>query len=140
VQEESFAVLMFDVAGQRHGLPASDVQELLRAVAIAPLPHAPAGVQGVINLRGQVVPVVPLRDRVGLPARPLTVSDHLVVVRSAGRLLALRIDRALDLVHLAPADFEQAEGLGGWMARLPDGLVPVHELQSLLPPAKGGPP
>jgi purine-binding chemotaxis protein CheW len=141
VQGESFTVLVFDVAGQRHGLPASDVQELLRAVAIVPLPRAPAGVEGIINLRGQVVPVVSLRGRLGQPDRPLEPSDHFIVVRAAGRLVALRVDRALDLVRLGPADLGPVEELGGvgWVARLADGLVLIHDLQSLLPCAEALP-
>jgi purine-binding chemotaxis protein CheW len=128
---------VFDVGGQRHGLPASDVQELLRAVAVVALPRAPAGVEGIINLRGQVVPVLPLRRRFGLPARPANPADHFIVARTAGRLVALRVDRALDLVRLSPADLEQAAGLLagtalGWVARLPDGLVLIHDLHNLL--------
>jgi purine-binding chemotaxis protein CheW len=155
VQGESFTVLVFDVAGQRHGLPASDVQELLRAVAVVELPRAPPGVEGIINLRGQVVPVVSMRGRVGQPERPLEPADHFIVARAAGRLLALRVDRALDLVQLGPGDLDPVpdtvKGAGvSWLARLSDGLVPVHDLQGLLtraeaailadvlPPEKGG--
>jgi purine-binding chemotaxis protein CheW len=69
VQRHPLQVLVFEVAGRRYGLPADDVQELLRAVSIVPLPRAPAVVEGVINLRGKVVPVLDVRGRFRLPAR-----------------------------------------------------------------------
>jgi purine-binding chemotaxis protein CheW len=146
MQGESITVLVFAIDGQRHGLPASDIQELLRAVAVVAVPEAPAGVEGVIDLRGQVVPVLSARELFRRAPRPLQPSDHFIVLRCAGRLVALRVDRALDLVQVDATNVEQGEGmLSGagrvvWVARLPDGLVPIHDLGILLPGGKGGPP
>jgi purine-binding chemotaxis protein CheW len=125
-------VLVFEMGGQRHGLAAAAVLEILRAVAVAPLPQAPPGVEGVINLRGRVVPVVDLRHRFRLPPRPVLPTDHLIVARSGDRLVALRVDRAEDLVRLDPADLEPAGPAPGPVAKLADGLVPVHSLDDLL--------
>jgi purine-binding chemotaxis protein CheW len=138
VSQGSLQILVFEVAGQRHGLPAADVQELLRAVSIVPLPQAPPVVEGIINLRGRVVPVLDVRGRFRLPARPVEPSDHFVVARSGGRLVALRVDRAVDLVSLDAADVEDARGAVpgaryvAKVARLPDGLVLVHDLDTFL--------
>jgi purine-binding chemotaxis protein CheW len=138
VPGESFTLLVFDLDGQRYGLPASDVQELLRAVAVVPLLEAPAGVEGVINLRGRVVPVLSGRACFRRPHRPLDPADHFIVARGGDRLVALRVDRALDLVQLDSSAVERGDRVlpgaatAGWVARLPDGLVPVHDVQSLL--------
>src|SRR4051794_17371746 len=104
----SLAVVVFEVGGQRYGLPAADVQELLRAVAVVPLPRAPVVVKGVINLRGRVVPVFDIRSRFRLPPRDVAPADHLVVAQAGPRLVALHVDRAIDLVHLDAADVEDA--------------------------------
>jgi len=139
VQGEAFTVVVFAVGGQRHGLPASAVQELVRAVAVVPLPRAPAGVEGVINLRGQVVPVLSLRARLGLPDRPLEPSDHFIIARTGQQHVALRVDRALDLVSLDAAEVDPGIELvsaAGWVARLPDGLVLIHDLNNLLSPSE----
>ena len=149
-------VLVFDLGGRRYGLPAADVRELVRAVAIVPLPGAPSVVEGVINVRGRVVPVLDVRARLRLPAKPVEPADHLVVARAGERLVALRVDRATDLVRLDAADVEEARGLVpgleyvGWVARLPDDVLLIHDLGTFLSRAEsarleealpsGGPP
>jgi purine-binding chemotaxis protein CheW len=131
-------VLIFELGGQRFGLPVADVQELLRAVTIVPLPKAPAVVEGVINLRGRIVPVLDVRQRFRLPPRALDPGDHLIVARTGERLVALRVDRALDLVALAPDAVEEAKGAVpgveyvAWVAKLPNNLVLIHDLRTFL--------
>ena len=135
----SQAILVYEVAGQRFGLPAAAVQEVVRAVAIVPLPEAPRLVEGVIDLRGEIVPVVDLRARFSLPSRPLSSSDQFLIVRAGDRALALRVDRALDLVEVDPDRLEAArtafaDGRARFgYAKLPDGLVPILDADDTLP-------
>jgi purine-binding chemotaxis protein CheW len=135
---EPLQVLVVEVGRQRYGLPVADVRELVRAVTIVALPRAPAIVEGIINLRGRVVPVLDIRTRFRLPAKPLEHSDHFVVAQAGERLVAMRVDRALDLVHLEAADLEDARGLipGAeyvrWVAKLPHNLVLIHDLRTFL--------
>jgi purine-binding chemotaxis protein CheW len=134
--------LIFELGGQRFGLPVPDVREIVRAVCPVPLPGAPALVEGVINLRGRVVPVLDLRRNFRLPPRPIEHTDHLVIARAAGRLVALRVDRALDLARVAPDDVEDVEGVGrdgqagARVAKLPGDLVLIHDLRAVLAPAE----
>ena len=138
MQGNSLEVVVFEVGGLRFGLPAADVQELLRAVALVPLPRAPAVVEGVSNLRGRVVPVLDIRSRFRLPPSPLAPTDHLIIARAGERLVALRVDRATDLVRLPTADVEEAKGLVpgaeyvAWVAKVPDNLVLIHDLRTFL--------
>jgi purine-binding chemotaxis protein CheW len=131
-------VLAFDIGGQRYGLPAAVVQEIVRAVTVVPLPRAPAVIEGVINLRGKVVPVLDIRSRFRLPAKPLEYTDHLVVAWAGERLVALRVDRATALVRLDASEVEDAKGLVpgaeyvAWVAKLPDDLVLIHDLRTFL--------
>jgi purine-binding chemotaxis protein CheW len=107
-------------------------------VAIAPLPKAPPIVEGVINLRGTLVPVLDLRQRFGLPSVPVAPEQHLVIARTGRRVVALRVDRALAFVdvderaivppeRVAPG----AEHVAG-IAKLPDGLLVIHDLDRFL--------
>ena len=131
-------VLIFDVADRRLGLPAATLLEVVRAVAIAPLPKAPPIVEGVINYRGTVVPVLNLRQRFGLPAAPLLPEQHFLIARTGGRLVALRVDRALDLVPVAeadvasPADVAPGADYVSGIARRADGLLVIHDLDAVL--------
>ncbi|MFP2929475.1 chemotaxis protein CheW, partial [Pyxidicoccus sp. 3LG] len=51
-------VLLFTLEGQRYGLPTQDVHELVRAARLTPLPRAPSVVEGLLNLRGTLLPVL----------------------------------------------------------------------------------
>jgi purine-binding chemotaxis protein CheW len=135
-------VLVFEIGGVRYALPTSDVSELARAVTIVPLPKAPPIVEGIINVHGRVVPVLDIRTRFRLPLRPVSHTDHLIVAHVASRLVALRADRALDLAHIDPNDIEEAhtcaagaEYISG-VAKLPDGLVLIHDLRTFLEDAE----
>jgi purine-binding chemotaxis protein CheW len=138
VAREQLDVVVFEVAGQLYALPAVDVRELVRAVAIVPLPRAPAIVEGVINLRGKVVPVLDVRSRFRLPVKPLDPADHLLIASAGEYLVAVRADRAVNLVRLDQADVEEARGLVpgveyvAWVARLPNNLVLIHDLRTFL--------
>ena len=103
----SLEVVVFEVGGQQFGLPASDVRELQRAATVTPLPRAPAVVEGVVNLRGTVVPVLDIRARFRLPPKPMQHTDHFVVAAAGERLVALRVDRATletEFLKLAEAE------------------------------------
>ncbi len=136
--DETLDVVVFELGGQLFGLAASDVRELVRAVAVVPLPRAPAVVKGVINLRGQVVPVLDVRARFHLPPREIEPPDHLIVARAGQRLVALHVDRATDLVRLKQADIEEVRNLVpgaehvAWVAKVPNNLVLIHDLSTFL--------
>ena len=131
-------MVVFEIAGRRYGVPAGDVQEVLRAVLPTPLPRAPEAVEGVINLRGRVVPVFDLRRRFRLPLREVEPGDNLIVARADGRTVVLRVDRVTGLVRLQAADVEEARGVVpgveyvSWLARTADDLVLVHDLGTFL--------
>jgi purine-binding chemotaxis protein CheW len=135
-------VLVFHLSRQRYGLVGPDVQQVVRAVTIAPLPRAPAIVEGVINLRGALVPVLDIRTRFGLPAKKLAISDQLIVASAGTRLVALRVDGTLDFIAIDPALIEDPapmlgqSGLIAGVAKLPDGLVLIHDLRAFLSTAE----
>jgi purine-binding chemotaxis protein CheW len=137
-------VLIFELGGRYYGLPASDIRELLRAVAIRPLPVDSAFIEGVIDLRGTIVAVLDLRARLRLPSKDVEPSDHLIIIEAGtgGRSIALRVDRALELVVPDPAAFERVQELvPGWdaaaeMVRVPEGLVPLLDLRRLIATAQ----
>jgi purine-binding chemotaxis protein CheW len=126
-------ILVFEVAGRRFAIAVSEVRELLRAVSIVPLPLSGPALEGVLNLRGQVIPVLDLRARVGLPARAVVPSDHMIVAQSEGRLMAIRVDRALDLVRLDAGAITAQGTEGTLVARLGDDLAPLIDLRRLFP-------
>lgn len=126
------------MSGYRYALTSSAVREIVRAVSIAPLPKAPPIIEGVINVRGALVPVLDIRQRFGLPAAPLTPSDHLILAVAGARDVALRVDQATDLISVPDnqvdgphASAPGAELISG-IARLPDGVLVIHDLERFL--------
>ncbi len=139
---QPLVVLSFEVGGQRYGLLSSRVREIVRAVTIVPLPSGPSIVEGIIDVRGSIVPVVDIRSRFRLAPKPLEHTDHFVLALTGDRLVGLRVDRALDLLNLEADAIEDpralvsgAEYIAG-VAKLPDGLVLIHDLETFLSAAE----
>jgi purine-binding chemotaxis protein CheW len=135
-------VLVFELGGQKYGLPTLDVHELVRAVTITPLPNAPAFVEGVVDVRGRILPVLDIRARFRLPAKPLDPDDHFIVASAGPRGVILRVDRATHLALVDEASVRAAQALGSsatyvaGVARLDGGLVLIHDLTTFLSAAE----
>ena len=137
---EQHQILVFTLDEPRYALPLSAVERVVRSVEITPLPKAPAIVLGVINVQGQIVPVVDVRQRLGLPARDMHLDDQFILAHTSRRLVALGVDavvgvRALAdqaLVHAAQA-LPYAAYIGG-VAKLADNLVLICDLDQFLSP------
>ncbi|MEO8561278.1 MAG: chemotaxis protein CheW, partial [bacterium] len=69
--DNTISFLRVRLGGATIGLPAAAVREIVRAVAITPLPGAPDIVEGAVNVRGRLVPVIDVRRLLGFPARQL---------------------------------------------------------------------
>lgn len=97
-------VLVVQVAGQRVAFRVSEVEQVVPAALPTSLPGAPAIVEGVLDVRGEALPVIELRRRLGLPSRAVELADCLVLATAAGRRVALRADAALELASVEPAE------------------------------------
>jgi purine-binding chemotaxis protein CheW len=127
----------FVLDGQRFGLPLSRVRRVIPSVSITPLPGAPAIVAGAINLRGQVIPVIDLRRRLGLPERSVALDDRFVIASTARRTLALVADAVPGVLPAAAEIVAPDTVLPGLphvagIAKLDDGLVLIHDLERFL--------
>ncbi len=87
------------VDGQAYALALEAVDRAVLAVEITPLPGAPEAVEGIINIRGEIIPVVSIRKRLGISLRSLEISDSLVVARTRTRRLAVIAESVLEIVE-----------------------------------------
>jgi purine-binding chemotaxis protein CheW len=135
-------LLTFDIWHERFGIAVADVREVVRAVSIARLPKAPRIVEGVVNVRGCIVPALDIRARFNLPPKVLEPSDHLVIAFAKRRLVAIRVDRVTDLMTLARNDIEDVtvmvpgSNLVAGVAKLHDALILIHDLATFLSTAE----
>ncbi|MBI2193758.1 MAG: purine-binding chemotaxis protein CheW [Planctomycetes bacterium] len=131
-------VLVFELCQKRFALLLSQVQEVLRSVAIAPLPNAPSAIEGLINVRGSLVPVFNLRHRFGLPAKAPEPGDHLIVARAQGRVVAVRVDHVMDIHSFEAREIEEAKRVVpeadyvAGVVKASGGLLLIHDLQTFL--------
>jgi len=131
-------LVVFTLDGLRYALRLAAVERIVRAVEITPLPKAPEIVLGVINVRGEIIPVVNVRRRFRLPERELDLTDQLMIARTAKRKVALVVDAVTELIPCAEGQISEAETVlpsieyVEGVARMRDGLIFVHDLDSFL--------
>jgi len=97
----------FFVDGLFFGVEVLQVQEVLRYQEMTPVPLAPEVVEGLINLRGQIVTAVDMRRRLHLQSRPEGQMPMNTVVRTAGGAVSLLVDEIGDVVEVDASTFEQ---------------------------------
>lgn len=131
-------VVVVEIDGRRIGIPAEDVLEVQPAAAVTPLAGAPANIDGVLDLRGELIAVLDGRARIGADRRPPRLNDRFVVVRTAARTMAVRVDAAVALSEVTIVDAERGGSLtadvlrGAGLARTVDGLLVVHDVEAFL--------
>jgi purine-binding chemotaxis protein CheW len=88
------------------GIDVQQVQEVIRYQAMTRVPLAPTAIQGLINLRGQIVTAIDMRSWFGLPPRPAQELPMNVVVRDGDNAVSLLVDRIGDVLEVDEAVFE----------------------------------
>lgn len=104
--------LTFLLDGGEYAVDILRVQEIKGYSAITPIPNTPPHLRGVMNLRGNVVPVIDLRMRLGMPAAQYGQFTVIVLVTVGTRVHGMIVDAVSDVLHLAPSAIEPAPELG----------------------------
>jgi purine-binding chemotaxis protein CheW len=89
------------------GIEVQTIQEVIRYQEMTPVPLAPATIQGLINLRGQIVTAIDLRARLGLPPRAAGELPMNVIVRTPDGAVSLLVDEIGEVVEVDPAVYER---------------------------------
>lgn len=130
----------FHVARQVLGIPVAEVREILPQRVNTRVPSAPKAVSGILNLRGQIVTTIDLRERMALPRRPPDDGYMSVVVHHEGELFNLQVDSVGDVLNVSGEDFAEPpptldpvwRGCSRGVFRLEAGLLIVLNVASLL--------
>jgi purine-binding chemotaxis protein CheW len=136
--EQQFVV--FELAGETYGLEIVRVQEIDRMQTITRVPQVPGYVEGIINLRGQVTPVVNLRSRLSLAKTEPTNLTRIVVVKAEEHWIGLIVDAVSQVLRIQATAVEPppsilAAGQCGFVrgiAKLQNQLVTLLDLGHLL--------
>jgi len=98
--EEMLQLVTFKLGAEEFALDILGVQEINRRVEITKVPKTPEFVEGVINLRGKIVPVLDLRKRFGLMGREFTGQARIIVVNIDTRVLGLMVDSVSEVLWI----------------------------------------
>jgi purine-binding chemotaxis protein CheW len=130
--------LTFVLGGESYGIGILQVREIIRPTAITPVPQMPRHIQGVINLRGKIIPVLDLRAKFGLTALAMNSRSCIVVVQvktrdSSATLAGLLVEAVDEVINLAEKDIEPPPDFGRRLeARTMLGIAKVGPTVSIL--------
>ena len=137
-------IVIFKLNKQKYALHLSAVIRIVLAAEITLLPKAPEIVLGVINVQGEILPVVDIKKRFNLPERDILINDQLIIAKTSKRRVTLLVDEVIGLVDydvkkIIKTDtilphLQYVEGI----AKIPDpkdashNLVLIHDLEKFL--------
>ncbi len=129
---------VFGLEDQRYAMALGAVLKVIRAVEFTFLPEAPENLLGLINLGGEIIPVLDIRKRFHLPNREIDLNDRIIICKGAARTIAFVADVVEGVVEFAPEELDEAvhilpemedyiEGVG----KLNDDTVLIYDLDTM---------
>ncbi|MBO8164958.1 MAG: purine-binding chemotaxis protein CheW [Brevibacillus sp.] len=108
LEEEQVQTILFQMGNEHYGLPTMHVKEIIKPLPITRFPKSPPYVEGVIDLRGKILPIVNLRTMFGLEPLPITESSRFVDVDLNGFRTGIIVDAVSEVVHIPVSQIEPA--------------------------------
>lgn len=138
--EKDLQVVGFRIGTETFGVRIGSVREIVRVPEITAVPNAPESIEGVINLRGKIIPVMDLRKRFGSPNVQPDKKNRILVVELEKRLLGLIVNSASEVIKIPPSEIEPpgnvfAEGESNYVTgvgKLNGRLIILLDIQKLL--------
>lgn len=104
LQEEQ--VVVFKLGGQSYGINITSVVEIIRLTKITAIPQAPGFVEGIINLRGKIIPVIDLNKRLGLETTEYTSAARIIVVETGEVVAGLMVNDVDEVIRFPASAVE----------------------------------
>lgn len=105
-ESDELQLVSFNIGTEEFGVDILKVQEINRMVEITKVPQAPHYVEGVINLRGKVIPIVDLRKRFSLELKAHDKNTRIVVVDIGGNIMGMIVDSVSEVLRLPASTIE----------------------------------
>ncbi len=99
-------IIAFKLGEEEYGVDVAQIQEIIKMKEITRVPKAPYYIKGVINLRGNVIPVVDLRSRFSLPAKEATDQSRIIVLDIKGIRFGIIVDAVSEVIRLPKENIE----------------------------------
>ncbi|HLZ49509.1 MAG TPA: chemotaxis protein CheW [Candidatus Acidoferrum sp.] len=138
--EKELQIVGFRIGNETYGVRIGAVREIVRVPEITAVPSAPDTVEGVINLRGKIIPVMDLRKRFGHTEIRPDKKNRILVVELENKLLGLIVNSASEVLKISPSDIEApgsvfADGESGYVTgvgKLSGRLIILLDISKLL--------
>jgi purine-binding chemotaxis protein CheW len=138
--EKDLQVVGFRIGNETFGVRIGSVREIVRVPEITAVPSAPETIEGVINLRGKIIPVMDLRKRFGQTEVQPDKKNRILVVELDNKLVGLIVNAASEVLRIAPSEIEApgnlfAEGESGYVTgvgKLKGRLIILLDIAKLL--------
>lgn len=116
-------LVVFDLAGELYGLDIFDVREIVKDTPVTRIPQTPEFVEGVVNLRGKIIPVIDLRKRFGFAKGEKTKDARIIIVDIAGQEAGLVVDSVKEVAAVEEDTIEPAPDVITVNAAFVEGLA-----------------
>ena len=140
LSKEQIQLVVFRLAGETYGVDIHRVREIIRVQQITRVPKTPDFVEGIINLRGGVIPVIDLRKRLNLHTEETTEDARIVVIEQQEQTIGMIVDQVSQVLRIDSATVEppspfivtvDTRYLAG-IAKLTDQLIVLLDLDHVL--------
>ncbi len=111
VAQEEVQLAVFKVAGEKYALDIMRIKEIQRFQAVTRIPKAPEFIEGVINLRGAVIPIVDMRKRLDLVVTEPTKKTRIVIANVSGKIVGILVDEVNEVIRVSRSDIGAAPAL-----------------------------
>lgn len=147
LEQEEIQVIAFKLGKEEYAVTITSVQEIIMPQEKTKIPRSPEFVEGVINLRGSIIPVIDGRKRFGIELTAETSETRIMVLELEKNTVGLTVDSVSEVIHMQTKDVQSSPvnsdksqdfilGIGKFKNRLiilldPDNFLDLHEIESI---------
>jgi len=126
-EEDLKQIISFKIKDEEYGLEILKVKEVIRIKEITKLPKAPDFVKGVINLRGDVIPIIDLREKFGISGDKYSETKRVIIVEVEERSMGIIVDSVSHVIRIAESQIDTSPFLGGISKEFISGVIKFDE-------------
>jgi len=113
---DEIQLVIFKLGREEYGVSILQVQEIKRITDITRVPHTPDYIKGVINLRGSVLPVIDLKNRLSLPQQASTEDTRIIIVKVEDLSIGMVVDAVSEVMTISRQNIDSPEVVAGSIA------------------------
>ncbi len=128
----------FMIAEEHFGVDIMIVEEIIKMIDITPVPRAPSFVEGIINMRGRVIPIVDLRKKLGMSSGPVTDQMRIIVIFINEKRIGFIVDNVEEVIRInedaidvAPGTKHTFDNYVAGVARTEKGMIIMLDIMNI---------